>query len=339
MKKYGRYIELCFLLLCAGVLLAFSARARKGAAEGLALAENTVIPSLLPVLIIFLLIMKTGARDALASLCGRLSRALFALPYATAPAIILGLTGGYPTGALLTRELYLSGEISREQARRLMLFNMSGGCGFIITAVGSAVMKSTRAGVMLFASVTLSSVLVGIISSFPHRSEDNGAFSFREDISVSEALNSATASAVSSVLTIAAYIVLFSAFCGVVKLPDFLIPLLEITNGVCANPSLPLPAASAYLAFGGICIHLQLIGILRETGTGYTGFLAGRAAAAVLSYNITKGLLMLFPIETAVFANSAVPSRFSSVNAGLSGLLIAGCFVMILDINSKRKAI
>jgi hypothetical protein len=339
MKRYGAYAELVFLLICAGVLIGFSAQARKGAAEGLALAENTVIPSLLPVLIIFLLIMKTGARDALAGLCGGLVRALFALPYAAAPAIILGLTGGYPTGALLTRELYLSGEISREQARRIMLFNMSGGCGFIITAVGSAVLKSTRAGALLFAAVTLSSVVIGIIASFPHRREDNGLFSYRTDKTLADSLNSATASAVNSVLTITAYIVAFSAFCGIVRLPDFLIPLLEITNGVCLNPSLPLPLMSAYLAFGGICIHLQLVGTLRETGSGYASFLAGRAAAAVLSYIFTKALLILFPVEAAVFANSAVPSRFSSVNAGLSGLLIIGCFVMVLDINSKRKAI
>ena len=44
---------LALLLAAAAILLVFAAPARSGAKAGLALAENTVLPSLLPLLMLF----------------------------------------------------------------------------------------------------------------------------------------------------------------------------------------------------------------------------------------------------------------------------------------------
>ena len=52
---------LALLLAAAAILLVFAAPARAGAKAGLALAENTVLPSLLPLLMLFLMIQNTRA--------------------------------------------------------------------------------------------------------------------------------------------------------------------------------------------------------------------------------------------------------------------------------------
>lgn len=144
MKKKTALV-LIIQMLMAMVLIIFSKQARQGAADGLTLAENTIIPSLAPLLIIFLLIMKTGAKDLLARAFGFISVHVFNLPQITFPAIFFGLIGGYPMGALLTNELLKSGDIDEKQARRLLRFNFCGGCGFIITAVGTTVLNNTKA--------------------------------------------------------------------------------------------------------------------------------------------------------------------------------------------------
>lgn len=141
MKRKDLFL-LTGLTAAAAVMVIFSSQAREGAYDGLILAQNTIIPSLLPLLIIFLLIMKTGAKDIIAKLFGFLAVCVFNLPKAAFPAIFFGFIGGYPTGALLTRELLDNGEIDCEQAKRLLRFNVCGGCGFIITAVGGAVLLS-----------------------------------------------------------------------------------------------------------------------------------------------------------------------------------------------------
>ncbi len=337
MKRSDR-ILLIVLMSIAGVLIAFSKEAGHGAKAGLVLAQNTIIPSLLPLLIIFFLIMKTGAKDVLSKIFGFICPYVFNLPRVAFPAIFFGLVGGYPTGALLTKELFDSGEIDGEQAKRMLRFNFCGGCGFIITAVGTAVYKSIESGIILFSSNVISAVIIGFILSFTQKRGCSDFYSFSEKKNFADSLIEATNSAVHSVLNITAFIMLFSAANSIIPAPKQLLPMLEITNGICSNTSFPLPEAAAYLSFGGLCIHFQLLGIIKKIGMKYTDFFLFRIFSAFLSYAVSKLLLCIFPQDTSVFANSAQSiAEFSSVNTTLSVLMVIGCFIIVFDINSKRK--
>lgn len=328
------------LFAIALLLIVFSAEMREGAYNGLVLAENTIIPSLLPLLIIFLLIMKTGARDVMARLFGFVSYYLFNLPMVTIPAIIMGLVGGYPTGALLTQELYLGQEIDKSQAARMLRFNFCGGCGFIITAVGTVTLLSPQAGVILFASNIMVSVLTGFALSFSSPRIKKGFYSFCESSVIGDAIADSAESAIKSTLNITAFVIFFGAINHIAPLPKFILPIVEITNGLCGDSHFSLPEISGYLAFGGLCIHLQLLPSIVKCGMKYIDFLFFRVLSALLSYCVTKLILLVFPIEQQVFSNnvSAMPV-FSSVNIGLSFLLIVGCFVLVLDISSRKRAI
>lgn len=327
---------LIFLLLFAGVLIFFSADAKQGALNGLILAQSTIIPSLTPLLIIFLMIMKTGAKDVLSKCFGFISHYLFNLPYVAFPAVLLGLFGGYPTGALLTEELYSTGEIDEIQAKRMLRFNFCGGAGFIITAVGTAVLKNTEAGLILFASNALSSVLIGIALSFTQKRTEERFYSFTQREELANALSDATESAVKSILNITAFIILFSAISQIISVDSRIMPLLEITNGICSKNNFSLPEISAYLSFGGLCIHFQLLGIVKKVGMKFYDFIIFRVIGGALSYVLCKIILKVFPVELAVFANNAVPVELSSVNVALSVIMVLGCFVIVLDINSRR---
>lgn len=136
---------LALLLAAAAILLVFAAPARAGAKAGLALAENTVLPSLLPLLMLFLMIQNTRAGVLLSRALTLPAKAL-RLPPQAAGALLFGQIGGYPTGAVLTGELLDRGVIDCATARRMLCFNVCGGVGFICTAVGTAVLHSGTAG-------------------------------------------------------------------------------------------------------------------------------------------------------------------------------------------------
>lgn len=328
------------LFTAAILLIVFSAEMREGAYKGLALAENTIIPSLLPLLIIFLLIMKTGARDVMARTFGFVSHYLFNLPMVTFPAIIMGLVGGYPTGALLTQELFLSQEIDSAQAARMLRFNFCGGCGFIITAVGTATLLSPKAGLILFVSNITVSVLMGFALSFTQPRMKKGFYSYRELPPLGNAIADSAEGAIKSMLSITAFVIFFSAVNHIATLPKFILPIVEITNGLCSGEKFSLPEISGYLAFGGLCIHMQLLPSIVKCGMKYIDFLFFRVLSALLSYCVTKLILFVFPMEQQVFSNeSGTVAVFSSVNIGLSFLLIVGCFVLVLDISSRKRAI
>lgn len=335
--------DIFILIIClgiSGIIIVFSAKAREGAEAGLRLAEGTIIPSLLPLLTIFFIIMKTSSKDVLSKIFGFVSSRIFNLPMTTFPAIFFGMVGGYPTGALLTNELMANGEIDEKQARRMLRFNFCGGVGFIITAVGTATLSSTRAGVILFFSNVLSSVIVGIALSFSEKRTNYEFYSYTEDISIGEALSHSTSTAVKSVLNITAFIMLFSALNNIIVLPQCFIPIIEITNGICINPSTSLAQTSAYLSFGGLCIHLQILSVLLKAKMKYIDFLLFRIINALLSYVITRIFVYLFPTDIAVFSNgSQQVAELYSVNSALSALMIIGCFVIIFDVSSKKKLV
>ncbi|MGN0521206.1 MAG: hypothetical protein ACI4IQ_01065 [Eubacterium sp.] len=336
MKK-GDKVLLIILIGIAGALIAFSGKASYGAKEGLALAENTIIPSLLPLLIIFFLIMKTGAKDVIAKCFGSISYYIFNLPQVTFPAIFFGLTGGYPTGALMTKELLDNGEIDDEEARRMLRFNFCGGCGFIITALSASVLGNVKIGAVLFISNALSCVLIGFGLSFSKKREKSGFYSFTEHKNIGDCLVEAVNSSIRSVLNLTAFIVLFSAVTSIFEIPKAVMPLIEITNGICSQNDIPLAQISAYLSFGGICIHFQILGIIKQARMKYFDFLFFRILSGLLSYCTAKAIFYFFPADTFVFSNNSVAvAQFSSVNLALSVLLIIGCFVIILDIHSKK---
>lgn len=336
-EKVFDCVLLTVMLGIALVLILFSAEAKEGAVQGLALAENTIIPSLLPLLIIFLTIMKTGAGTVLSRILGVVTVKLFNLPAIASSALIFGLIGGYPTGALITNELLLNDNIDAKQARRILRFNFCGGCGFIITAVGTITYGKVSVGVILFASNVISAVIIGFLLSFKEKRQRFEYFSYDEAVPFSESLSSSVSSSISSVLNITAYVIVFSALKSIVDIPDFLMPIVEITNGVCAE-KFDLPLLSAYLAFGGFCIHFQLLSVIDKVGMKYGDFLLFRGISAMLSYGVTKIILLAFPIDKMVFANGSVQTvSFSSVNLTLSVLMIIGCFVLILDISSKKR--
>lgn len=338
MKIKKDYIELFILSAITVLFITFSLDAKNGAKNGLTLAEGVIVPSLLPLLIIFNLVLKTGSGSIIEKLFSPITEKIFRLPKSASSAIIFGLIGGYPTGAILTDNLYCNGDIDKETAKRLLRFNVNGGVAFIITAVGTVVLKSEKAGIILFVSTTISSLIIALLSSLRYEKIKCSDTSYNS-MPIGEALNESVEISIKSVLNISAYIIVFSAINEMVILPTFVMPFIEITNGIVNNhKSFSLPEIAFLLAFAGFCIHFQLLTIIKKVEMKYLDFLFWRIAHAVLSYFVCKVILYFFPIQLAVFSNvTEIVSEVSYINPTLSILMILGCAVIIFDIEGKKK--
>lgn len=327
-------------ILCSAIviLIVFSQQAKAGARDGIALCENIIIPSLLPILIISNLIIKSRCAAVIEFIFAPIFEKLFRLPGCCASPVILGLVGGYPTGAVLTKQLYLSDRIDEKTANRLMHFNFCGGAAFIICVVGSICYSSIKTGVVLYISNLLSSVIICLFDAFFERERVLNNRTKRQYLSMNDALVEAVNTTVNSLLVMCAYIILFSAVTSIIPLPEYMYALFEITNGICSSKTpLPLEYCSLFTAFGGFCIHFQLLGMLREMKINYFSFFLYRVAGAILSFGITKLFVRCFEQTAAVFSNitQAAP-KLSTVNTGLSLLMVIGCAVIILEIENKK---
>lgn len=319
-------------IICALIML--SSKAKAGALQGLTICEEIIIPSLLPILILTSTIQKSKCSIIFERLFGKATEIIFKLPKSCATAIIFGLIGGYPSGAILTDSLYQDGLIDKDTASRIMRFNFSGGLAFIITAVGSIRYNSSKIGLMLFLSCVIPEILIGIASGLKIEKVPESTRLFSERLCVSDALTQSVEATIKSLLIMSGYIVLFSSVCAIVPIPRYLFPIFEITYGVCNSTAIPLDYCAFFIAFGGICVHMQ---ILNKMQIPYLEFFIFRIVNALLSFLIMRLLLFIFPQDEGVFSNlSGITSQLTEVNAGFGIIMIIGCAVLILDIEGRK---
>lgn len=341
MKRQKDFDIIITVILTAltGVLITMSGAAKQGAREGWALCENIIVPSLLPILILTNIIIKSRAANIFEHLFGRIFEHLFKLPGCTVSAVIFGLAGGYPAGAVLTSQLFSESLIDSKTAERIMRFNFSGGVAFTITAVGTVCFGSTKIGVILYIINILSELIICIFSALLCRDKAIQRTSAPPRLDFADAMVEAVNTTVKSIAVMCAYIILFSAVTSVVKLPEYLNPIIEITNGICKKDEFtPLPYCAAFLAFGGFCIHFQLMGTLREMKVGYFRFFINRIISALISFGLGEAYSYFFPQSASVFSNLSenTSSALVQVNTGLSVVMIIGCAVVIFDIENKK---
>lgn len=324
------------LIIC---FIVFSVRAKAQALEGMKLCLNVIVPTLLPILILTNTIIKSSSRAFLETVFSPLAR-LLRLPKCACCALILGLIGGYPTGAILSNELFNLHLIDNQTAKRLLRCSFCGGVAFIITAVGTIHLNSTKTGIIIYTANVLSSIIICVADGIihPNTNKSTQEYSIGSQSFCNALINSIECST-KSVAVMCGCIVFFSAICGLVSIPPFAMPLIEITNGIFKfNGSISLPYLCFFLSFGGLCIHLQILNVLKSTGIGYIDFFVHRVVGGLISYFLGKGYILLFNPDTEVFSNiSQITPRLNQINGSLSIILLASCIVIVVDLNNKKS--
>lgn len=324
------------LIIC---FIVFSVRAKAQALEGMKLCLNVIVPTLLPILILTNTIIKSSSRVFLETVFSPLAR-LLRLPKCACCALILGLIGGYPTGAILTNELFNLHLIDNQTAKRLLRCSFCGGVAFIITAVGTIHLNSTKTGIIIYTVNVLSSIIICVADGIihPNTNKSTQEYSIGSQSFCNALINSIECST-KSVAVMCGCIVFFSAICGLVIIPPFAMPLIEITNGIFKfDGSISLPYLCFFLSFGGLCIHLQILNVIKSTGIGYIDFFVHRVVGGLISYFLGKGYILLFNPDTEVFSNiSQITPRLNQINGSLSIILLASCIVIVVDLNNKKS--
>ena len=324
------------LIIC---FIVFSVRAKAQALEGMKLCLNVIVPTLLPILILTNTIIKSSSRLFLETVFSPLAR-LLRLPKCACCALILGLIGGYPTGAILTNELFNLHLIDNQTAKRLLRCSFCGGVAFIITAVGTIHLNSTKTGIIIYTINVLSSIIICVADGIihPNTNKSTQEYSIGSQSFCNALINSIECST-KSVAVMCGCIVFFSAICGLVSIPPFAMPLIEITNGIFKfNGSISLPYLCFFLSFGGLCIHLQILNVIKSTGIGYIDFFVHRVVGGLISYFLGKVYILLFNPNTEVFSNiSQITPRLNQINGSLSIILLASCIVIVVDLNNKKS--
>lgn len=330
-----------------GVLLIFASDiAVTGMRAGVAMCLNVLVPSLFPFLVLSQFMVKGKLCDGLGSLLAPVMRHCFHLPPCAASVVLMSLMGGYPVGSLMTAQLLREERLTQRQAKALLLFCVNPSPAFVITALGTVALGNTTAGLMLYASLAFSALLLGLLVGRTLPKPEKESFPACAPSSLTGSFVESVAGAASTLLGICTWVLLFScvtALAGRLPLPSLskLMSgcMLEVTSGtVNAAGRMALPFLAAALGFGGLCVHCQVAQPMGACRLPYLRFLFFRFLHGGLSFGLCSLLLRLFPTNTAVFSNfaqSAPRLVSSSLPASLAMILMS--VLLILEVDRSKK--
>lgn len=281
-------------LLAGALLVCFPAESGDAAREALGICLETVLPALFPFFVLSSLLVGSGAPRLLARRLSRFMHPLFGVSGTGASALLLGLLGGYPSGARTVTELYAHGEVSREEAEQLLCFCNNTGPAFFL-GVCAGMLGSARAGAYLYLVHVLSALLTGILLRCPLPPRGARNASAKPSPSFVAALPAAVQSALAASLGVCAYVVLFMVLLRLV----FLLPPLrglspmaraalrgfvEMTNGITALP--PTRAGfilcAAIMNWGGLSVQAQSLALCAPAGLSLRREVCGKLTQTLL---------------------------------------------------------
>ena len=289
MKKFLiSFSTISFLLL----LLIFPTITLKGAKTGLMLWFQTVLPTLLPFMIVSNLIMQLNVTDCLTAFFYPTLGKLLGLSKPGCYPFLIGMLSGYPVGAKASADLIASNQISKEEGQYLLCFCNNASPMFIISFVAMQCLGIKHNPFIILGIVYGSAILTGIVYRVIHTKTfqteqtanlELAAVSYSTKparISAFAVLDQTILNAFTILAKVGGYIILFSILAEIVLhitfIPEtfryFLIGFLEITTGSAAisfaqfSFTKKIILTNALTAFGGLSSHAQTYSVIIHSG-------------------------------------------------------------------------
>ena len=317
--KRNRLPLLAGLALLAALFM--NAAAAAGACrEALRVCAGLLIPSLFPFFVLSGYLNQLSLPGLLGYLCAPAAARFFGVSGAGASAFLIGLLGGYPTGAAYIADMARSGAVSRAEAERLLAFCNNSGPAFIVGAVGVGVFGSVKLGLLLYAVHALAAFFTGLL--FRGRRPCGEIQPLQLDTAdPALALVTAVRQAVPAILQVCGFVLCFSVLLAVLDgggmltklcallagrfgfdvrfVRAMLTGLFELGSGTAALQGLragpeTLALAAFLVGWGGLSVCFQTLGVLAGSqikgALHMTGRLLSAGIAALLAYML--GLLL-----------------------------------------------
>lgn len=287
------------LALLVLLFVIFPDIASRGAANGLLLWFNVIIPSLCPFMIISTMLIKLNVTNFISNMFYPVLHKVFRLSKDGCYPAVIGMLSGYPLGAKTVADLYKMNLLTHKEAQYLIGFCNNASPMFMLEYIGVKCMGLKQPAIMLI--ILYLSAFINAFLEF-HNSVDESfnsenTYIKKKNCSVMEALDESILGAAVTLVKIGGYIMLFSIFTellqSMVTVSDIFKVVgsgfLEITTGgellSGANLSLYIKCIliSAFCAFGGMSSVAQTSSVLIGTDISTKRYIFVKIRQAVVA--------------------------------------------------------
>lgn len=323
------------ILLCAIIfssfltLIIFNKTVVEGALDGMVICAQRIIPSLFPFTVVAVFLYNGRYIDSLTPKSEAGQKFII---------FIISCLGGFPIGAKIISEAYNGGRISRTTAENMLCCAINAGPAFCVSVVG-VIYYSNQIGIIIFISSIISALQIYFI--FNKKSELPQTKS-RSTVSFTENFVYSVSSAAAAMLSVCAYIVIFSSIINLVDtyftdnvFKNVLLGTLEVTTAVANSKSVYL--SCFFIGFSGISIIMQVISLTKCFKPNIIKIIISRILNGLLLTFNAFLLIKIFKIKLDVISNGylAMP-LLSQGNVAFSILFLITCACLIYCIRDKK---
>lgn len=286
----------CLLLLVFFVLiLSFPNQTFIGASNGLLLWFQTILPTLLPFIILSNLLVNTGSIHYITKLFGPLISRLFHISESSSHAVLMGFLTGYPMGAKTINDLIKCDYITTNEGRYLLSFCNNASPMFIISFIVSQNFSDLSYTLGTLCILILSPVLCSFIfRKFYNLADTNrkAGVIYKNSISFDfEILDVSIMNAFETITKIGGYIIIFSILCKYVENSPlkYFTPILELSTGIPSimnwncSFTVTYTLVLALTSFGGLCAIAQTGGMIKESRISLAPYITQKLITALVT--------------------------------------------------------
>ncbi len=289
-------IVLLFLFMLLSPTAVFN-----GASDGLLLWFHTIVPTLFPFIFITDFMIYTNTIQSISKLFSPFIQRFFKTSKAGSFAVVTGFLCGYPLGAKVTANLLQEKAISIQESKYLLSFCNNASPIFILNFIVWKTLNHQDLtiptlllilGVPACLSFLFRKIYLGTSVSFVHIATTQPVHAQKRK----NILDYCIMDAAEAITMVGGYIMMFSVLISIANyyIPDcsmlrYLLPCLEMSNGILMLKNFQLPPAIQYASivglatFGGFCSFAQTQSVLKNTSISIFPYIMQKLVTAIVT--------------------------------------------------------
>lgn len=259
--------------------------------------QNNLFPSLFPFLIIGDILINLGIPEILGELLNKTMYKLFRISGVSSFILFLSMISGFPSSAKYTKELLLEGKITEEDATKILTFTHFSNPLFILGTVSIMFLNNKEIGIYILISHYLGNIIIAFLGRNYYKTEFKEICFEHKKKKFGEIITNSITSTISTLLlilgTTSIFLIITSIINNNINISNYSKTLIngifELTQGLKSvsmlNISLNKKAllTTAFISFGGLSIHMQIISIISGTKIKYFPYFISRIFHAIVS--------------------------------------------------------
>lgn len=318
MSARSRFFITSIILVVLGLIVTRPSVYMDAALRGGELFLFKVFPALFPFFIITRLLTLLGVGNYLSKVLKKPLKYMYNTSPIGGYIFVLSIISGYPLGAKLIAEFRQNGNISDEDAKRIMPFTSTSGPLFILGTVGLKIIGDYKAGVLILISHLLGAVLNGFV--FRGKIYSESSVQTLDNKTVNNFFNDAVTSSITAIMQVAASMIILNVFIvaleqvGAISIISNALVFLgidekissgivygfvELTQGIakissqgCKIKDIIVPI-SVIISFGGLSVMIQSMTFLAPIRIKSSYYLVTKISQAMLTFIISSILVLI----------------------------------------------